>query len=66
MRYAFAFSLPNTTDKLQPLNVSVNKLVKAFLQEELQEWYADEIMKQLDSVDDPEEAVLKQSEINRF
>ena len=30
----------NCTDRLQPLDVSVNKAVKAFLRNQFQEWYA--------------------------
>lgn len=50
---------PNTTDKLQPLDVAVNKPVKDFLRLKFQEWYAEEIGKQLQDVDDVEEAVLE-------
>ena len=30
----------NCTDRLQPLDVSVNKAVKAFLRSQFQDWYA--------------------------
>ena len=38
---------PNTTDCLQPMDLFVNKPVKAFLQGEFQKWYSDQIMQQL-------------------
>ena len=39
----------NCTDRLQPLDVSVNKPVKAFLRKQFQEWYAQKISEQLDA-----------------
>ena len=42
---------PNCTDRLQPLDISLNKSVKDFLRKMFQEWYADQVMSQLD--DDP-------------
>jgi len=38
----------NCTDRLQPLNVSVNKPAKEFLRETFQDWYASQIIDQLD------------------
>lgn len=38
----------NTTDRLQPLDVSVNKPAKDFLRHKFEEWYTEQIMKQLD------------------
>ena len=35
-------------DRLQPMDVSVNKPAKAFLRKKFQEWYTQEISKQLD------------------
>ena len=35
------------TDRLQPMDVSVNKAVKSFLQNEFQEWYSQTICQQL-------------------
>ena len=40
---------PNTTDKLQPMDLTVNKPAKDFLKQKFQEWYPDQILKQLDS-----------------
>jgi len=37
--------LPNCTDRLQPLDLSINKPVKDFLQNKFQKWYAEEIKK---------------------
>jgi len=38
---------PNCTDRLQPLDVSVNKAAKEFLRNEFQEWYAKQVCEQL-------------------
>ena len=40
---------PNTMDRLQPMDLSVNKPAKAFLRGEFQKWYSDQIMQQLDN-----------------
>lgn len=37
----------NTTDRLQPLDVSVNKSAKDFLRERFRTWYAEQVEKQL-------------------
>ena len=37
----------NCTDRLQPLNVSVNKAAKEFLQRQFQDWYSSKIASQL-------------------
>ena len=37
----------NTTDRLQPLDVSVNKPAKDFLREKFRTWYAEQVEKQL-------------------
>ena len=39
---------PNTTDSLQPMDLSVNKPAKDFLKRRFEEWYSGEVMKQLD------------------
>ena len=36
---------PNCTDRLQPLDLTVNKMAKDFLKREFQEWYTKEISK---------------------
>lgn len=38
---------PNCTDKLQPLDVSINKLAKEYLRSKFQSWYASKITSQL-------------------
>ena len=37
----------NCTDRLQPMDLSVNKSVKSFLRNEFQTWYAKEVCSQL-------------------
>ena len=49
-----AFVPPNTTDLLQPLDVSVNKPAKSFIRQKFDDWYASEIFKQLDNIHDGE------------
>ena len=41
----------NTTNRLQPMDLSVNKPAKDFLKRCFEEWYAQEITKQLDGRD---------------
>ena len=38
---------PNTTDRLQPMGVSVNKPAKAFMRKQFHLWYFGEIYSQL-------------------
>lgn len=38
----------NCTDRLQPMDLSVNKSVKEFMHSKFQQWYASEVEKQLD------------------
>lgn len=40
------------TAQLQPMDVSVNRAAKAFLEREFQEWYANEVMDQLKTSDE--------------
>uniref|UniRef100_A0A1X7V5T4 DDE-1 domain-containing protein n=1 Tax=Amphimedon queenslandica TaxID=400682 RepID=A0A1X7V5T4_AMPQE len=37
----------NCTDRLQPLDVSVNKAAKDFLRDKFHKWYAEQIQKQM-------------------
>ena len=39
------------TDQLQPLDLTVNRVAKSFLQRQFQEWYADEVASQFDDSD---------------
>ena len=39
---------PNCTDRLQPLDVSVNRAAKQFLRNKFENWYADQIIAQKD------------------
>jgi len=39
---------PNTTDRLQPMDVAVNKPAKAFIRQCFQAWYGEQISMQLD------------------
>ena len=43
---------PNTTDRLQPLDISVNKPAKDFIRGKFQEWYSNKVMQQLSELDD--------------
>ncbi len=36
----------NCTDRLQPLDISVNKAAKSFLRSQFQTWYSDEVSRQ--------------------
>ena len=48
---------PSCTDRLQPLDVSVNKAVKEFLCTKFQKWYAAQICCQLDEKQAADETV---------
>ena len=52
------FVPPNCTDRLPPLDLSVNKLAKDFLRDKFQQWYSDEIFDQL-CKNDTKEASLE-------
>ena len=45
---------PNTTDRLQPLDVSVNKPAKQFLRQKFDEWYSQQVINQLNGKSDEE------------
>ena len=49
----------NSTGELQPMDISVNKPVKTFLKDEFQNWYAKEMLTQLDDT-----AGTKQSDVS--
>jgi len=42
----YVIVLPNCTDRLQPLDVSVNRAAKQFLRSKFENWYADSIVTQ--------------------
>ena len=42
----------NTTDLLQPMDISVNKPAKDFIKRQFNQWYTDQVMKQLEERDD--------------
>ncbi len=39
---------PNSTDRLQPMDLTINKPIKDFMKTKFQGWYAEEISKQID------------------
>ena len=42
----------NTTDRLQPLDISVNKPAKDFLTQKFQDWYSQKVMEQIEDEED--------------
>ena len=42
---------PNTTDRLQPMDISVNKPAKDHLRSQFNEWYTQQVVAQLDGED---------------
>ena len=44
---------PNTTDLLQPMDLTVNKPAKSFLKNAFSQWYADQLLQQLEDHDVP-------------
>ena len=52
---------PNTTDRLQPMDVSVNKPAKEYLKKQFDEWYSEMVIEQLDrkDMDDLESAEIQ-------
>ena len=49
----------NCTDRLQPLDISVNKPAKDFLRRQFQEWYSDKICRQFQGLDPKEPVDLR-------
>ena len=43
--------LANTTDHLQPMDISVNKLAKDFLKRQFDQWYSEQVVAQLERED---------------
>ena len=52
---------PNCTDRLQPLDLSVNKAAKEFLRRKFQNWYATKVCAQLDGKEEKEAIDLRLS-----
>ena len=52
---------PNCTDRLQPLDVSVNRAAKHFIRGKFESWYADRIMPQQESGQDIQPVDLRLS-----
>ena len=50
---------PNTTDRLQPMDVAVNKPPKAFLKQKFQMWYAEQISVQLEDAASVEDVIIE-------
>ena len=44
---------PNTTDLLQPMDLTVSKPAKSFLKNAFSQWYADQLLQQLEDDDIP-------------
>jgi len=42
---------PITTDRLQPLDVAINKPAKEFIRHKFQEWYSKEVSQQIDELE---------------
>ena len=42
---------PNTTNLLQPMDISVNKPANQFIKKQLEQWYCEEVLKQLGGKD---------------
>ena len=51
--------LANSTDRLQPMDISVIKTFKACLQRKFVEWYSEELAKQLSEDEDMENIALE-------
>lgn len=51
-QHPYLFATPNTTDRLQPMDVSANKLEKHFLKSQFDQWYSKHAgIKQLEQED---------------
>ena len=53
--------VPNCTDQLQPLNLSINRSAKEFLRNGFQEWYAQQVCAQLQGTVDKQPVDLRLS-----
>ena len=48
----------NLTNKSQPLDLSVNKTTKSFIQNKYNEWFADQVFTQLQNAKDPKDVKI--------
>ena len=48
----------NCTDRLQPMEISVNKAAKDFIRQKFNEWYSDKVAEQLGDDTDVEQQVI--------
>lgn len=50
----YVFVPPNCTDKLQPLDLTINKPAKEYLRHKFQNWYSQQVVQQLENgIDEP-------------
>ena len=52
---------PNCTDRLQPMDLSVNKAVKDFMRSKFTDWYSEQVHQQLTNEEEIAPVVLKMS-----
>ena len=45
----YIFIPPNCTDKLQPLDLTINKPAKEYLRRKFQNWYSQQVVQQLEN-----------------
>ena len=50
----------NTTDHLQPLDISVNKPAKDFLRQKFQDWYSQTVIEQIEDEEDIDSVEISQ------
>ena len=54
----------NTTDRLQPMDISVNKLAKDFLKRQFDQWYSEQVLAQLEGQDTHDLNALELQPVN--
>ena len=54
---------PNCTGELQPMDISVNKIIKSLLRLKFPEWYSDELSEKFINVDDDEPIDISSAQI---
>ncbi len=55
---------PNTTDCLQPMDISVNKPAKDYLKRQFDQWYSEQVLAQLEEEDTSDLEALELEPIN--